>query len=395
MQSTSRMFRASLGNSSIAVFGAISVNRLRVTLVLRQVALTLAVLTFFLIPASATWAAQILTIHAEAGFFSPGCGCSFAPEVPNVTATGTERSPILVGISYGHHEAEAMAVYGILGAFASTSPPDPTGSNAVGHHTAAGASWQDIFLISGGTSQGLFKMSIRLQGHLAINDFTRAISGVDFTIYANPFQGSSRATFTTEFTSLDIDEIVPFQYFFEYGEAFEIIALLDVFATANLAASATSDFIGTAVVTSAIVIDPATGVPATGAVIETGSGADYSNLGPTPLEVAIDIKPGSDPNSINPKSNGVIPVAILTTSTFDATTVDPTTVHFGATGTEAAPVHAALEDVNGDGASDMILHFRTQATGIVCGETSASLTGKTLGGQAIEGSDSIRTVPCK
>ena len=42
-------------------------------------------------------------------------------------------------------------------------------------------------------------------------------------------------------------------------------------------------------------------------------------------EVPIDIKPGSYPNSINPNAGGVIPVAILTTDTFDASTVDPQT----------------------------------------------------------------------
>ena len=113
------------------------------------------------------------------------------------------------------------------------------------------------------------------------------------------------------------------------------------------------------------------------------------------ITVAIDIKPGSFPNSINPKSKGVIPVAILTTATFDATTVDPTTVLFGATGTEAVPVHSALEDVDGDGDTDMILHFNSQATEIQCGDTSASLTGETLDGQMIQGSDAINTVGCK
>jgi TolB protein len=116
---------------------------------------------------------------------------------------------------------------------------------------------------------------------------------------------------------------------------------------------------------------------------------------PLPISVEIDIKPGSDPNSINPRSRGVIPVAIPTTDTFDATTVDETTVLFGATGTEAAPVHFAFEDVDGDGDTDMILHFNTQDTGIVCGDTSASLTGETFGGPAIQGTDSIRTVGCK
>lgn len=110
--------------------------------------------------------------------------------------------------------------------------------------------------------------------------------------------------------------------------------------------------------------------------------------------VAIDIKPGSDPNSINPGSKGVIPVAILTTGGFDAATVDPAAVRFGATGTEAAPAHSTLADVEGDGDTDLILHFRTPDTGIECGDTSASLTGETFGGQQIEQTDSIQTVGC-
>jgi hypothetical protein len=118
-------------------------------------------------------------------------------------------------------------------------------------------------------------------------------------------------------------------------------------------------------------------------------------IGVIPKLISIDVKPGSFPNSINPKSKGKIPVAILTTDSFDATVVDPITVLFGATGTEAAPVQSALEDVDGDGDTDMILHFNTQGTGIACGDTSASLTGETFGGQAIQGTDSINTVGCK
>ncbi|HLA80106.1 MAG TPA: kelch repeat-containing protein [Thermoleophilia bacterium] len=113
------------------------------------------------------------------------------------------------------------------------------------------------------------------------------------------------------------------------------------------------------------------------------------------IDVAVDIQPGTFPNTINPKSKGRIPVSILTTDTFDATTVDATTVRFGATGKEAAPVHFALQDANGDGKLDMILEFKTQDTHIVCGESSASLTGKTVGGQAIKGSDSVKTAGCK
>jgi probable HAF family extracellular repeat protein len=116
---------------------------------------------------------------------------------------------------------------------------------------------------------------------------------------------------------------------------------------------------------------------------------------PEVLIVVIDIQPGSDPASINPKSNGKIPVAILTTDTFDATTVNAATVRFGKTGKEALPVQVAVEDVNGDGRPDLLLTFNIQATGITCGATSASLTGETQSRQAITGTDAIQTVGCK
>lgn len=112
----------------------------------------------------------------------------------------------------------------------------------------------------------------------------------------------------------------------------------------------------------------------------------------TSIEVEIDIKPGSNPNSINPDSKGVIPVAILTTAAFNASTVDPATVLFGPD--EAQAEHWAIEDVDSDGDEDMILHFRTQDTGIKAGDTEAELTGKPLlDGWPIHGTDSVRTVP--
>ena len=111
------------------------------------------------------------------------------------------------------------------------------------------------------------------------------------------------------------------------------------------------------------------------------------------ITIEIDIKPGSDPSSINPDSKGVIPVAILTTAGFDAASVNATTVSFGPD--EASPVHYALEDVDDDGDTDMILHFKTQETGITAGDTEATLMGKTTGGIEIIGTDSVRTVPPK
>jgi hypothetical protein len=112
-------------------------------------------------------------------------------------------------------------------------------------------------------------------------------------------------------------------------------------------------------------------------------------------EVTIEIKPGGSPNPINPKSHGVIPVAILSTETFDATTVDLLSVRFGPEGAQEAHNKGHIEDVNHDGKPDLMLHFRTQATGIQCGQTSASLTGETFDGDPIQGSDAIKTVGCK
>lgn len=88
-------------------------------------------------------------------------------------------------------------------------------------------------------------------------------------------------------------------------------------------------------------------------------------------------------------------MAILSTGTFDAASVDPTTVLFGAAGDEAAPVHVAMEDVDGDGRTDMVLHFMTQDTGITCETASAYLTGVVFGGHRVKGTDSIETVRCK
>lgn len=113
------------------------------------------------------------------------------------------------------------------------------------------------------------------------------------------------------------------------------------------------------------------------------------------IAVTIDIHPGGYPNSINPSSKGVTPVAVLSTSTFDATTIDASTVRFGATGKEAAPSQYSIRDVDGNGMPDMMLQFRTQETGITCGMTNATLSGKTVAGQEIEGSDSVKTPACE
>jgi hypothetical protein len=110
------------------------------------------------------------------------------------------------------------------------------------------------------------------------------------------------------------------------------------------------------------------------------------------LSVNIDVKPGDSQPVVNLKSQGVVPVAILSTPTFDATKVNPLTVRFGRTGTEASPVHSSLQDVNGDGLLDMVLQFKTQSTGFQLGDSQATLMGRTLDGTPFRGSSAIQVI---
>jgi hypothetical protein len=113
-------------------------------------------------------------------------------------------------------------------------------------------------------------------------------------------------------------------------------------------------------------------------------------------QVAIDIKPGNFPNSINLGSNGTVPVAILSSASFDATTVDPTTVTLAGASVALrghGTPNASVQDVNGDGLLDLVVHVSTDALQLSETDTQAVLTGETFSGQLIQGSDSIRVVP--
>lgn len=128
------------------------------------------------------------------------------------------------------------------------------------------------------------------------------------------------------------------------------------------------------------------------------------NLGGATLElwrqqverlVTIDVMPGSQENSINPRKSGVIPVALLGTPEFDPQGVDVASVHFGRTGGEATALRSAVEDVNRDGMIDLTLKFSASDTGLDCGDQAAFLTGKSVGGEVFKGFDVVTTVACK
>jgi len=84
------------------------------------------------------------------------------------------------------------------------------------------------------------------------------------------------------------------------------------------------------------------------------------------FEVQIDIKPDEEPNGLNPQSEGMIPVAILSTSDFDAyAEVDEESLRFGRRGSEAEVTWCSknAEDFNGDGILDLVCFFEVAHAG--------------------------------
>ena len=112
--------------------------------------------------------------------------------------------------------------------------------------------------------------------------------------------------------------------------------------------------------------------------------------------VEIDIRPNSENNRINLHSHGNVPVAILSTADFDATTVNPATVTFA-----GAPVDSrrndeprvTFRDVNEDGLQDIVLRFEIDEMTLTSFDTSATLAGQTFDGYALAGTDAVVVLP--
>ncbi len=113
--------------------------------------------------------------------------------------------------------------------------------------------------------------------------------------------------------------------------------------------------------------------------------------------VDIDIKPGSDPNCFNNNGHGVIPVAILSRDDFDATQVDPLSVSLDGQAVRVVGkkgnVLSHNEDVNADGLIDVVMQIVDEDGTYAEGDASATLTGMTFDGTAIQGTDAICIVP--
>jgi hypothetical protein len=115
------------------------------------------------------------------------------------------------------------------------------------------------------------------------------------------------------------------------------------------------------------------------------------------IQVAIDISPSSTPNPINLGEPGVLPVAILSTASFDAPRrVDAATVTLAGAPVARKPngrPQASTQDVNGDGRQDLLVQVDNARIELSLSDTRAVLEGRTVDGIAIIGADSVVVVP--
>lgn len=109
--------------------------------------------------------------------------------------------------------------------------------------------------------------------------------------------------------------------------------------------------------------------------------------------VSIDVKPGSRKNPIKPHAKGKLWVAMLGGVDFDVTQIDPATLQLGTH--MASSDKFRYKDVDHDGYLDLLGRFQVSKTGISCGDTEIDLTANMFEGQALTGTDSIKTVDCR
>ncbi len=128
-----------------------------------------------------------------------------------------------------------------------------------------------------------------------------------------------------------------------------------------------------------------------------GTGCDTVELVVRPVPVLIDIKPGSDPNSINLRKKGNLPVGVFTGTYegfwLDALAIVPESVVLA--GASNLGIGQSGEDLNDDDNFDRVFHIDVPSLDLDADSTQACLTGHTSDGLHFEGCDSVRIVPSK
>ena len=114
------------------------------------------------------------------------------------------------------------------------------------------------------------------------------------------------------------------------------------------------------------------------------------------VNVRVDVKPDDPTNSVNPRSRGVVPVAIFGSATLSARSIDVGSITVAGAPVQKKPsgqFNASFTDVDGDGIIDLLVHVGTQDLHVERYGTEIIVRGRTTSGELIRGSDTIRVVP--
>lgn len=98
------------------------------------------------------------------------------------------------------------------------------------------------------------------------------------------------------------------------------------------------------------------------------------------------------PNHINPRSRGKVRVAILSTDSFDASAIDLDTVTVAGAPIDIKPngtTASSLQDINGDGLLDLVIHIDTSALQLNSFNSEAIVEGLTVNGKFFWGAGAI------
>lgn len=125
---------------------------------------------------------------------------------------------------------------------------------------------------------------------------------------------------------------------------------------------------------------------AVGSIPKEGYGVEVSGDTAAPfVPLLMQLRPGS----INGSVDGVLPVVVYSTETFRAGNLAVGSLAFGPGGAPEAHQKLHLQDMNGDGLLDAVLHFRISAARLPVGESRAELRGALTGGSQVLGWETV------
>jgi hypothetical protein len=221
-----------------------------------------------------------------------------------------------------------------------------------------------------------FQTFVNVPSNVLVTDFTISFSGIDDGVRVTIFN-----------SDYPVGVVVPGSYVFLGGTGTANLATLVKPGEVNrVVVTQTDDCCYHSYLSSAVVVL-------------------NGELVPVPIDVGIDIKPGSYPNCFNLNGHGVIPVAILGSAVLDVTDIDVTSVQFAGLNVRVKGngyVQCSIEDVSGDFASpegapdgldDLVCQFVDDAGSWSADNGTASVIGELLDGTVFLGTDEICMVP--